>query len=233
MSLTALPTIEISPLAKRHGLFFSVVGAVLATAAVLVLSVGTPAWQLAALLASMPSVLLLGFGLYRASEPTVSIRLTEHYLQYFHRAGSWTLHWHDIQRVDQPHLGLETGYQPLDYVGLRLHQPLCLLDTISLRLAARLLIEQRPIWLQVLATEQGLTIDADSLVEPDQIRVNGERDYQGLLAMLAYRMKRLHSALGYDLYLPDSAFDRPLEEAVSLLKHYHQQALLQRELEAE
>lgn len=173
------------------------------------------------LLAAMVATLL---GLLKIREPGTSLRLCPHYLQYFHPRGQWALPWTDIRRIDVPHMDLTQNYQPLPYVGLKLNNYDTLLNNISLRLASKLLMEQRPVLVQALSQSCPTgSCGMEDLIENDTFK-SDSKVYRGLLAMLANRMQTLRKILGYDLYIPANSLDRSCEDFVQLLRQYHQQA---------
>jgi hypothetical protein len=162
-------------------------------------------------------------GLFKLIEPGTSLRLCPHYLQYFHPRGQWVVPWQDIRRIDIPRLDLAQNYQPLPFVGLRLERYDAILDNISLRLASRLLLEQRPVLVQALS--QGCpdgTCEMDQLMENDELTLD-QKHYRGLVAMLGNRMQTLRKMLGYDLYIPANSLDRPCEDFVQLLRKYQRE----------
>ncbi|RCU49215.1 MULTISPECIES: DUF2982 domain-containing protein [Corallincola] len=219
-----LDTIEIKPVVNRYGLTLSLLGGVSALLSLVVIFLLTSIPKLPFYVMLGGSVFTLLLGLLKQLEPKVSLRLCPNYLQFYHRHGQWTLAWQDIQRIDIPTLGLEDNYQPLSYVGIRLTSQHRLLSNISLRLASRILLEQRPVLMQAIKNEcADGTCPSELLFEGDQFTDDQGTHYTGLLAMLGQRMQRLREMLGYDIYLPENSLDRPAEEFIVLLRKYHSQ----------
>jgi hypothetical protein len=219
-----LPVVEIKPLANRHSLLFSILGGTSAFLSLFVL-LAFPK------LPALPFYLMLGaalftllIGILKHLEPKVSLRLCPNYLQFFHRYGQWTLAWSDIQRIDIPRLGLTDGYQQLAYIGIKLTSQHRLLSTISLRLASRILLEQRPILMQVLSSDcPDGRCPSELMFETDPYTDDKNETHTGLLAMLGNRMTQLREKLGFDIYIPENALDRDAESFVLLLRQYHSQ----------
>lgn len=129
--------------------------------------------------------------------------LTPGSLRLEHRWGGFEVPWSAIGRIDTVHLGITNGYQQLPYVGIQLRQPELLLDSLSLRLASRWLIEQRDL---LRYAEQEGAEDARLDWEADQLQLASGQSYDGVIAMFAGRMARLRQHLGFDLYLPAADF---------------------------
>lgn len=131
------------------------------------------------------------------------LRLSATSLVLEHRWGRFEVPWSAIVRIDTVRLGIESGYHALPYVGIRLSQPELLLDSLSLRLASRWLIEQRDL---LRYAEQEGAVDARLDWEADQVQLASGQRYDGIIAMFAGRMARLRQHLGFDLYLPAAEF---------------------------
>ncbi|GAA5214147.1 DUF2982 domain-containing protein [Corallincola platygyrae] len=223
-SLDSLDTIEIQPVVNRFGPTLTLLGGSAALLVILALSLvdGLPKLPFYVMLGGALFTLLLG--ILKCNEPKVSLRLCPNYLQFFHKHGQWTLKWEDIQRIDVPKLGISENYEALNYVGLKLSSHHLILSNISLRLARSILLEQRPVLMQAIKSDcPDGTCPTDLLFEADEFTDEQGEHYNGLLAMLGHRMAHLRQMLGFDLYLPATALDRPLEEFVTLLRRYHSQ----------
>ncbi|WP_341501741.1 DUF2982 domain-containing protein [Gallaecimonas sp. GXIMD4217] len=213
MSPTHLPS-----KAKRNGLSLTLLGALLILAGLAALGLG---WQGPGMVALLAAMVVLPLGIGKLTEPPYSLSLTAQSLVLHHRRGGWSLNWADIQRIDQPSIGAGFMARPLPFVGIRLKDPDALLGRISPRLAVGLLMETRG--LLVMALRQQCPdgrCPSEDLFEDGRYRSPSGQEYQGVLAMLGLRMKKLHELLGYDLFIPEELTNSDAAEAVGLLRRY-------------
>ncbi len=186
-------------LAGPRALLGRAAGLSLAAALLLWLLLPTAHTLIALLLVTAPGLWLTRLLLPRPAQ----LELTPLGLRLEHRWGRFELPWSAIGRIDNVRLGIDHGYLSLPYVGIQLRQPELLLDSLSLRLASRWLIEQRD--LLRYAEQQGAE-DARLDWEADQVQLASGQGYDGVIAMFAGRMARLRQHLGFDLYLPAAEF---------------------------
>lgn len=137
-------------------------------------------------------------GLKKLSAPVVLVEATAEALIYHHPRGSWRLPWPQIAHVQQ----LELQGRELAWIGVRLHNYDELLETIPLRLAVRLLIEQRAV---LIAAAGGACptgrCAGDYLADATEFRTS-QRFYKGVQAMFGQRMANLRQLLQTDLLIP-------------------------------
>jgi len=150
----------------------------------------------------------------------ITLTLTPAGLRFEHAAGHYQLPWSAIVRIDQVRLGLLNHYRELPYVGIRLHSPTPLLSTLSIRLAARLMVDQRD--LLYYAEKEG-AVDARLDWEKDRVRLADGQEYDGVVAMFSHRMMSLRQHLGYDLYLPVADLELDATDLLTRLNRYFQQ----------
>lgn len=221
-----MPEIRIRPFVSQHSLHW-LLGGTLGTLLLLsMLTAQSQPWLYFLLLCSLVSLLL---GCVKLLEPSFSFQITPTDITYHHKYGDWQLPWDDIQRFDVVRVNQGIESKELPYIGLSLRKPEAILESISLRLASRLLLEQQNLLLYAQdenpAKEKNcdsgdcLLPEIDGLLEKNQFVTPSGSCYRGLLAMLGQRMQRLHGTLGYDLYIPFNALDRPGDEFVALLRN--------------
>lgn len=212
---TPAPKLHIHPSAKRYGLFFCLCGTLLVVVALVTrLLDWQPPWGYYGLLLTTAAVLLL-LGIAKLLEPPTSLVITPSEITFIHRRGQLRLRWDNIVRVDIPKVPDGLGVHELPYLGIRLAQDEALLDHISPRLAAYFIHDQRHIL--AIAMRRVLPPQADYTAYfdvPDRYLSRGNKSYTGVLAMFGLRTAQLRELLGYDIYLPANALDRPLEEFV-------------------
>lgn len=224
-----MPEIRIRPYVNQHALHWLGGGAL---GVILLLSMLTQVAHTALYGLLLCALVALLLGCVKLLEPSFSFHITPHQIVYHHRYGNWQLPWDEIQRCDVVRVRAGWEHKELPFVGLRLRAPDAILESISLRLASRLLLEQQALLLyaqpesnscdkedkQSCSTGDCLLPEIDGLMEDDHFESPNGSCYSGLLAMLGRRMQRLHQGLGYDLYIPLNALDRPGSEFIGLLQ---------------
>lgn len=216
-------TQHIEPMSRRNGLSLTLAGAGLMLVLLPAMYWLEDRGRLVIIFLLLFSLVVTLLGLLKLREPPYSFSLSADSLHFHHRIGGWSLHWSNIQRIDQPrlHAGLELVELP--YVGIRIRDYDELLPLMSPRLIVHLLTEQRP--LLAMALRHG-AIDRtrlqEWLIEDNRFCSPGGRRYQGLAAMLGHRMRHLRELYGYDLLVHESCLDRDTPDFVRLLRHYLQ-----------
>ncbi|MGS0696900.1 DUF2982 domain-containing protein [Shewanella sp. 0m-4] len=166
-------------------------------------------------------------GISKLVEPEVTVELTAQGIKYFHRRGQVVITWDNIQRLDQPRVlqGLDTLTLP--YIGIKLKRVGPILECISLRLAAGLLTEQRPLLMTASAQDEDLSTLENQMVEEFTPFVEDNDRFKGVLAMFGHRCRLLDAHLGYHLFISTDTVDRPANEFLLLLREYKQKSLEQ------
>jgi hypothetical protein len=108
----------------------------------------------------------------------------------------------------------------LPFIGIRLSAIATLVNSISPRLANRLIHEQRPL-LAIAIRLKLITLDQSQLNFSPFILANGQI-IKGPLAAFMHHSSVLHEALGYHLFIPESALDRDLNAFCVLLNQCKQ-----------
>ncbi|TKB44768.1 DUF2982 domain-containing protein [Thalassotalea mangrovi] len=207
--------IKIRAINKRNGIFLTLLGSLLI---IVLLGIGQFWWhefkiQLIFLLMASFVVWFLGF--LKIKEPTYSYELTQDGLTHHHRCGRWFVNWQNIQRVGEVKPDLLGPQHRLAYIGIKLKDLQMLAQTISPRLANRLLHEQKP--LLVVALRHGQLKMPESVINFEPFKLNGVV-YRGPLGAFLHRTQALQQAFGYHLYLADDTLDRDPDSFLQLLK---------------
>ncbi|HBY85150.1 MAG TPA: DUF2982 domain-containing protein [Colwellia sp.] len=210
-----LPVINIKAQSNHHALFLMSV-ALFITFCTLVFSQGY--WRqfhLVIIFIYLCSLVIFITGLAKYLEPKYSLCLNPIGIKYQHRYGHWKIEWQQIQRISliNETSGLATIQLP--YIGIRLINLSTLADKISPRLANRLIHEQKP--LVAFAMSQKLLPLDQSLINFEPFVLSSGEMLTGPLAAFLHHCTLLNQALGYHLFLPETAIDRDLNEFCTLL----------------
>jgi hypothetical protein len=210
------PTILIKPLARHHANFLTLLGGITLLLTLLLCNFFWQQARLPLMLMILIAIVIIFIGILKWSEPQHSFILTPQKLHFAHRYGFWQLNWQQISHINKisETFGIEQ-YQ-LAYIGIRLYNLSDLASTISPRLASRLLHEQRPL-LAFCLRHQIISAD-QSIINFTVFNDNNGNQVSGPIAAFLHHCELLNKALGYHLYLPESALDREINEFISLLK---------------
>lgn len=213
--------VNLRALANRNSIEFMIVGGV--ALLVIMLFVSLRATEITvleiALLTTAISAVILGF--FKSQEPFYSFTLSECNLKYNHKYGSWQLKHENIKMVGVPSIANDFETLELNAVAIKLNNIDDFLLALSPRLACKLLIEQRHIFLQAVKIHcKNGTCPSEWLVEPSEFRSDSGQTYTGLIAMFANRMSNLHTLTGYHLLLPANVLDRDIWHFSSLLNRW-------------
>ncbi|RUO56334.1 DUF2982 domain-containing protein [Pseudidiomarina homiensis] len=205
--------LKVQPAARRDALSFCIGGVALFAVTMFLYLADFDFPQAAWALLYIASAAIFLLGVAKMVEPPVSLVITPQNIRYEHRRGTWQLEWDNLLRFDIPrtHRGLEL--EELPYIGFRVHDMEPVLDSISPRLAVYLVSEQRHLLAAALRREQPELNDYTPYYDiPTSYKAPSGKLYRGVQALFAVRCEQLRQLLGYDLYVPASALDRPLDE---------------------
>ncbi|ART81096.1 hypothetical protein CBP12_04100 [Oceanisphaera avium] len=177
--------------------------------------------QLVIVFIFLAAMIMALLGVLKLREPEFSFTLSAEHLHFHHKVGGWSLHWSNVQRIDQPRLTRGMELVDLPYVGIKIRDYDAFLPLMTPRLAVHILTEQRP--LLSMALRYGAISRHelhDWLIEDSQFRSAGGHQYTGLTAMLGHRLGHLRDLYGYDLLIHESSLDRDAGEFASLLRTY-------------
>lgn len=211
------PTLLIKPLARHHALFLSLLGSIILFLSLLLSNFFWHQARLPLMLMILIAIVIIFIGILKLSEPQHSFIITPQKLHFAHRYGFWYINWNAISYINQiaeTH-GIEQHHLP--YIGIRLKNLTEIACNISPRLASRLLHEQRPLLAfclrcQLISAEQS-GIDFTAFFD------NNGNTITGPIAAFLHHSELLKNALGYHLYIPETALDRDIIDFVTLLKN--------------
>ncbi|OBP14681.1 hypothetical protein A5320_13175 [Rheinheimera sp. SA_1] len=154
-------------------------------------------------------LLAIFVGYSKITEPYYAVELNTQGVCYHHRRGSWLLPWQAFAFASVPQLA---GGGELSYVGFKVTNYPGFLQHLPLRLAVKLLTEQRHLLIVALRRNcPDGTCPSEMLLESTDLHIDNIR-YHGVLAMFAHRMRHLSGLLGAELFIPaDSLAITPAE----------------------
>lgn len=194
----------------------------LASGAVLMLVLFSLLWveQLHVLHALVFVLTALGLfaGWAKLSEPTYFLQYDHEGLRYFHRRGSWFLPWKSFLYSGVPQLEQKN----LSYIAFKLTDYDGFLQDLPLRLAVRIMSDQRALYVE--AIRQGCTNGqcASELLAESEYFATARHQYHGIKAAFAHRMQRLADATSFDIFVPVELSET---EAFHLCKQINQARL--------
>lgn len=144
-------------------------------------------------------LLAIFVGYSKMTEPFYAVELNPQGVCYHHRRGSWLLPWQAFSFARVPSLD-EVG--ELNFVGFKVTRYDEFLAHLPLRLAVKLLVEQRHLLIAALRKNcPAGTCPSSMMLETSDFYLGGKR-YHGVLAMFAHRMQHLSRLLDADLLIP-------------------------------
>lgn len=153
-------------------------------------------------------ILAIYVGLMKLRAPVVLVEATAQGVRYFHPRGSYLIPWHALSLVRQ----IELDGRPLAFIGFCLNNYDEVLPHIPLRLAVRLMTEQRGL----LAAAVGANCPdgrcaADYIMDISHFST-AVREYRGVQAMFGQRMRHFRQFLQAELLIPADLADCSVEE---------------------
>lgn len=144
-------------------------------------------------------LLAIFVGYSKLTEPFYAVELCPQGVRYHHRRGSWLLPWQAFSYVRVPTLA-EQG--ELRFVGFKVTDYDSFLEALPLRLAVKLLVEQRHLLLAALRHNCPSGTCASSFLLEHTEFSSKKQHYSGVQAMFAHRMQHLSLLLGAELFIP-------------------------------
>ncbi|WP_299810767.1 DUF2982 domain-containing protein [uncultured Shewanella sp.] len=209
----------IRPIIKRNGLTLTFAGGLAVVAGLGLFLSGSHLFA-PGIICFASGAIALVLGGAKLVEPEVTVKLTDEGLTYFHRRGQVVIEWHNIQRFDQPRVSQGLDTLDLPYIGVKLKQISPVLECISLRLAAGLLTEQRPLLMTASAQDEDLSVLEEQMSAEFTPFIENDDRYKGVLAMFGHRCRLLNTHLGYHLFISTDSLDRSEIEFLALLREY-------------
>lgn len=227
MSGNEQDTICIKSSAAGNGLTSIIIGALLLVLGLVVIFLLPEGVFLLGVLLISLSIIALIIGAYKLGEPQYSMNITRQHIFYQNRKGHWHIEWENVQRIDVPRVYRGLEHVDLEMIGIRLKDPLQVLDNTSPRLITHLLMEQRPLLTKAMQNDacQSGKCYGDDLIDDTQFKTKEGRVLNGVAAMFANRMDKLANSLGYHIYISANDVDRNQQEFVTLLRECQQNVL--------
>lgn len=227
-----MQTLHVQPMVRRNGLTLVLLGSIITIAMISILFLLGEQPLIPIYCGLLAGLMTLFIGTLKLREPHFSLSLCRDCLQYHHKHGGWVLKWVNIQRIDHPRIHMGWDLVEIPFIGLRIKDYDSFLTLITPRLAVGILTEQRAVLMQVLQSEQTdcptgtCASQFDDLFEESHYRSREGAQYEGVIAMLANRMARLRSLIGYDLLVPVGSLDRDPADFIRLLHQYQRESNL-------
>lgn len=213
----SIGSVQIAQAASRGG-----AGWLLLSVGVLLLTLCSMIWlkQLAAWQAVL--LLIAGLGIYagwaKLTEPQYFLHYDAQGVRYQHRHGSWHLPWQHFLYSGVPQL----NQQSLAYIGFRLTDYDGFLQPLPLRLAVRLMTEQRELYLAAIRQSCSSGQCASELLAEGSYFTTSKQRYNGVKAAFGWRMQQLNRQTGFDVFIPVSLTET---EAAELCRQINQARL--------
>ena len=144
------------------------------------------------------TLLALFAGWAKLSEPRFFLQCDELGIRYLHRRGSWLLPWHSVLYCAVP----QSNEQSLSFIAFKLRHYDVFLQQLPLRLAVRIMTEQRALYVEAVRQSCSSGTCASELLAEQEHFNTGRAQYNGIKAAFAHRMQRLAATIGFELYVP-------------------------------
>ncbi|TMX70871.1 DUF2982 domain-containing protein [Vibrio rotiferianus] len=178
-----------------------------------------PGWKQAMLSVVLMAV-IVGFAIMMIKKSQVGFTLTQSHFQQHLFKGGWVVRWQNIDSIGICTYEQEGWHQPLPWVGIRLKHYSPYLDAICPRIATEVLLSQRALLYLGARQNHCETKFEDMVLDPAPYINQKGILYEGLLAMLANRMKYQRQFYGYDVFISTSDLDREADAFVGLARRY-------------
>tara|TARA_R110000744_G_scaffold136954_3_gene247280 strand:- start:1172 stop:1852 length:681 start_codon:yes stop_codon:yes gene_type:complete len=211
-------TIKIKAIARHHGLFITLTGVI---ALLIVAWLCSHYWQQARfplLFMVLACIVTIFIGLLKLAEPAYSLIVAPETLTFHHRHGRWQFNWQQIRNIHSVTNTVGITRDELNYVGIKLSSIDTIANSISLRLANRMIHEQKPlihycIKQQLITFEQGI-LNFEPYILRDGTVIKGP------LAAFLHHSEVLHQALGAHLFIAASNLNGSINDFVFLANNY-------------
>ncbi|MBD1582064.1 DUF2982 domain-containing protein [Pseudoalteromonas sp. S16_S37] len=212
---------KIRALANRHSVEFMLVGAISLSVIMLFVALRSTPISIVEILFSAAALLAILLGFLKSQQPYYSLAIDNKEICYIHQFGMWYVQHDNFRSAGVPSVSQGLEILELNAVGIKLKNIDVFLNGLSPRLAGKLLIEQRYIFLQAVKIHcKNGNCPSEWLVEPNDYRSPSGAQYTGLIAMFANRMHNLKTLTGYDLLLPATVLDRDIWHFSTLLNRW-------------
>lgn len=148
-------------------------------------------------------------GYYKLTEPLYLLELNDQGVLYHHRYGNWLLPWDAFSHVRVVEL---IGQGPLPFVGFKVTDIDKFLTHLPLRLAVKLLVEQRHLFISALRYNCATGQCPSQFMQEMGAFQSKQHLYTGVQAMFAHRMQGCSELFGLELFIPTQGLPMPVDE---------------------
>lgn len=143
---------------------------------------------------------LLGLfaGWAKLAEPEYFLQYDGGGVRYYHRYGSWCLPWQSFLYSGVP----QYQQQRLGYIGFKVTDYDSFLAHLPLRLAVRIMTEQRALYMEAVRQSCSSGQCVSELLAESSHFCTAQQQYNGIKAAFGWRMQRLSTATGFDVFVP-------------------------------
>jgi hypothetical protein len=211
-------TIKIKAIARHHGLFITLSGFM---ALVIVAWLCSYYWQQARfplLFMVLACIVTIFIGLLKLAEPAYSLIVAPKTLTFYHRHGHWQFNWQQIRNIHSVTNTVGITREELNYVGIKLNSIEAIANNISLRLANRMIHEQKPL-IHYCIKQQLITFEQGVLNFEPYVLKDG-KIIKGPLAAFLHHSEVLHNALGAHLFISANNLNASINDFVILANGY-------------
>lgn len=155
----------------------------------------------------MLSLLGMIVGWSKLREPVYFLECDDQGVHYHHINGSWLLPWTGFLYCTVPQLENNN----IAFIGFKVTDYDTFLNNLSLRLAVKIMHEQRALFMEALklSCRSGQCL-SELMTDIDKFKTKEQR-YDGVKAVFANRMTRLAAVTGYDIFVPVN-FPEPVRQ---------------------
>lgn len=164
----------------------------------------------------------------------MSFTLTQTHLQQHTHKGGWLLSWQNISQIDVCTYDHQGWHTPLPWIGIRINHYQPFLDSVCPRIISEILLSQRTVlflgYKQIKQQNLGnkasgnvttAQTEFEDIVLDSSTYIDEEgRQFTGLKAMLANRMKYQREVNGFDIFISTADLDRPAADFLGVLRRY-------------
>jgi hypothetical protein len=211
-------TVYIKAIARHHGMFITLMGFIALFMVTLLCSYYWLQARLPLMFLLLACFITIFIGLLKLAEPKHSLIVAPKTLIFHHRHGFWQFNWQQISNIHCVTNTVGIAREELNYVGIKLISIDSIAVNTSLRLANRMIHEQKPL-LQYCIKQQLITFDQGILNFEPYVLSNGAV-IKGPLAAFMHHSEVLHQALGAHLFIATSNLNGSISDFVVLANNY-------------
>jgi hypothetical protein len=148
------------------------------------------------------ALIMAGLGVFagwaKLAEPEFFLQYDAQGVCYQHRHGRWLLPWHSFLYSGIP----QYNQHGLGYIGFKVTDYDSFLRQLPLRLAVRIMTEQRALYVEAVRRGCSSGQCASELLADNGQFCTANQQYSGIKAAFAHRMQQLSAQTGFDVFIP-------------------------------